>query len=59
MVELKKILNNRTYLMGFACILIMIFHSNLPIINENIIKQHLYIGVDIFLFLSGTKIEKT
>ena len=29
MVELKQILNKRTYLMGFACILIMIFHSDL------------------------------
>ena len=59
MVELKRILNNRTYLMGFACILIMVFHSNLPIINDNIIKKHLYIGVDIFLFLSGIGIAQT
>lgn len=59
MVELKKILNNRTYLMGIACILILIFHSNLPVINANIIKRHLYIGVDIFLFLSGIGIAQT
>lgn len=59
MVELKKILNKRTYLMGFACILIMIFHSDLATLNENIVKLHLYIGVDIFLFLSGIGIAQS
>lgn len=53
MIELKKILNYRTFIMGIACLFIMVFHMDLPLINGMFIKKHLFIGVDIFLFLSG------
>lgn len=51
----RLISKNKIFLMGIAMILVAIFHSPF-IISNNIlmyIKNKLYIGVDIFLFLSG------
>ena len=59
MVELKKILKNRSTIMGIACLFIMIFHSNLSNLNGTFIKRYLYIGVDIFLFVSGIGIAQS
>lgn len=53
MLKIENILKNRTILMGISMIMIMIFHMNLPIINNNFIKRNLFIGVDMFLFYSG------
>ena len=59
MVELKKILESKKIIMGIAIIMIMIFHCNLPDLNVNIIKSNLFIGVDIFLFVSGLGIAQS
>ena len=59
MFELKKILKYRNTIMGIACIMIMVFHSNLPAINLVFFKRYLYIGVDIFLFVSGIGIVQS
>ncbi len=52
-MSLKKVLNERTILMGISMIFIMIFHSIIPFLSNNIVYKNLHIGVDCFLFLSG------
>lgn len=46
---------NRKCIMGFAIILVVIFHSHflLPIKAFNFLKEFFYCGVDIFIFFSG------
>ena len=39
--------------------MIMIFHSDIPILYNNLIYQNLHIGVDCFLFLSGLGIAQS
>ena len=59
--DLKILMNNRTKIMGFAALLILYFHTWMPIIsNTSIIskielftKRIGFLGVDIFLLLSG------
>lgn len=58
-MELKKILDKRTIVMGVSMLMIMIFHSELPKITDNFIYKNLHIGVDCFLFLSGLGIVQS
>lgn len=46
---------NRKCIMGFAIILVVIFHSNFlfPIKSLNVLKEFFYCVVDIFIFYSG------
>lgn len=54
MNDLKIISINRTQLMGFAILWIMLFHAQIDMGNLiNHISEFGYGGVDIFLFLSG------
>lgn len=52
---MKRIINNiylfKTEMMGFAILILMIFHSSIPSFYG--LKNILEIGVDIFLFLGG------
>ena len=58
-MEIKKILDKRTIVMGISMLMVMIFHSDLPIISESFIYKNLHIGVDCFLFLSGIGIVQS
>lgn len=58
-MNLKKILDYRTIVMGISMLMIVIFHSDLPKISGSIIYKNLHIGVDCFLFLSGIGIVQS
>lgn len=58
-MEIKKILDKRTIVMGISMLMVMIFHSDLPIISKTFIYKNLHIGVDCFLFLSGLGIVQS
>ncbi|MDO4996438.1 MAG: acyltransferase [Bacilli bacterium] len=58
-MEIKKILDKRTIVMGVSMLMVMIFHSDLPIISSTFIYKNLHIGVDCFLFLSGLGIVQS
>ena len=59
--QLDLLSKHRNSIMGFAALLILFFHSWLPIFNtipiigeiENIFKKISFCGVDIFFFMSG------
>ena len=58
-MSLKKILDYRTIVMGISMLMIVIFHSELPILTNTFIYKNLHIGVDCFLFLSGLGIVQS
>ncbi len=54
MIELGKISKYRSELMGFAIIIVMLFHVNLPVSDPFYgLRRMGNLGVDIFFFLSG------
>lgn len=50
---IEFISKNRTYLMGIAMILVVIYHAFSCVYNPIGVLNIGYVGVDIFLFLSG------
>ena len=58
-MNLKAILDYRVIAMGLSMIMIMTFHSDLPIISNTFVYRNLHIGVDCFLFLSGLGIVQS